>query len=429
MARKVSPKLVSRWLPLVLALCLAAPAVHAAARTESLVLDDGSEIPVEIHPASGEGEILVWLPSEHGLPDPLRRLAGGIAAAGLEVWLADLLAANFLPVQASSLDAVPPQQVARLIEAVVRRRPGRKLYLVASGRGAIVALRGARAWQAAHPRQSALAGAVLLHPNLYVETPEPSREAEYLPIAGATSLPVFVLQPALSPWRWRLDTLVKTLGRGGAPVYVRLMPDVRDRFHFRPDATAMETATAVGLPRVLLHAVRLLSVHPGPHAAAPLAGPGRSGRLKKEARLRSLAAGAPPALRLPRLGGGEVDLASLRGRVVLVNFWASWCPPCVHEMPSMERLRRRLAERPFTILAVNMAEDENTIRRFLKDKVQVDFTILMDRDGQALRRWKVFAFPTSYVVDKRGRLRYGLFGAIDWEREDVVAAIEALLAE
>jgi len=101
----------------------------------------------------------------------------------------------------------------------------------------------------------------------------------------------------------------------------------------------------------------------------------------------------------------------------------------VHEMPSMERLRRRLAERPFTILAVNMAEDEDTIRRFLKDEVQVDFTILMDRDGQALRRWKVFAFPTSYVVDKRGRLRYGLFGAIDWEREDVVAAIEALLAE
>ncbi len=408
---------------------LAALASHAAGTPRTLVLGEGQEIPVEVHPASGEGEILVWLPSEHGLPDPLRRLAGGIAAAGLEVWLADLLAANFLPVQASSLDAVPPQQVARLIEAVIRRRPGRRLYLVASGRGAIVALRGARAWQAAHPGQAALAGAILLHPNLYVETPEPGREARYLPIAGATSLPVFVLQPARSPWRWRLDTLARTLGRGGAPVYVRRLPEVRDRFHFRPDATAMETATAAGLPRVLLHAARLLATHPGPHAAAPLAGTGRSGRLKKAARLRSLAAAAPPALRLPRLGGGEVDLASFKGRVVLVNFWASWCPPCVHEMPSMERLRRRLAERPFTILAVNMAEDGNTIRRFLDHKVQVDFTILMDRDGQALRRWKVFAFPTSYVVDKQGRLRYGLFGAIDWEREDVVAAIEALLAE
>ena len=114
---------------------------------------------------------------------------------------------------------------------------------------------------------------------------------------------------------------------------------------------------------------------------------------------------------------------------VVVDFWASWCPPCVHEMPSMQNLKQRLNDKQFTILAVNMAEDEKTVQSFLQDKVKVDFTILMDRDGKALQDWKVVAFPTSYVIGKQGRIRYALFGAIDWESEDVVNKLEKLISE
>lgn len=133
----------------------------------------------------------------------------------------------------------------------------------------------------------------------------------------------------------------------------------------------------------------------------------------------------PPALRLPDLHGKTVSLSDLRGRVVLVNFWATWCPPCVKEMPSMQRLQEKFAKRPFSILAVNMGETEDDVQAFLK-RVPVDFTIIMDRDGATLKAWKVFAFPTSFIVDRDGKIRLAVFGEVDWEAPEVVAKIEKL---
>lgn len=144
--------------------------------------------------------------------------------------------------------------------------------------------------------------------------------------------------------------------------------------------------------------------------------------------LKPWAGGPTPRLALPDLDGRRHDLADYRGRVVLVNFWATWCPPCVKEMPSMQRLKERLAGKPFTILAVDMGESEAQVREFLKE-VKVNFTILLDKDGAVLKDWKVRAFPTSYLVDAEGRIRYGLFGAKEWDDDDAVAKITALMAE
>lgn len=135
-----------------------------------------------------------------------------------------------------------------------------------------------------------------------------------------------------------------------------------------------------------------------------------------------------PALRLGTLDGARVALDQLRGRVVLVNFWAVWCPPCRKEMPSMERLAQRFAERPFTLLGVNAGDSPAEIRDFLQ-QVPVTFPILLDSEGSQLKPWQVFAFPTSYVVDKRGRLRLGLFGSIEWDSPEAIAQLETLLAE
>jgi thiol-disulfide isomerase/thioredoxin len=132
------------------------------------------------------------------------------------------------------------------------------------------------------------------------------------------------------------------------------------------------------------------------------------------------------ALALPRLGGGRIDLAGLRGQAVLVNFWASWCPPCVREMPSMQRLQEKLAGRPFRVLAVNMGETEAEIAAFLR-RMKVDFPVLLDRSGEALKRWKVFVFPTSFVLDPAGQIRYGVFGEIEWDSAEVVRLIEELM--
>jgi thiol-disulfide isomerase/thioredoxin len=135
-----------------------------------------------------------------------------------------------------------------------------------------------------------------------------------------------------------------------------------------------------------------------------------------------------PILKLPGLDGVDMNLSQLRGKVVLVNFWAVWCPPCRKEMPSMARLMTRLAEKPFAILGVNEGESPEEIRAFLK-QVPVNFPILLDSEGEHLKPWQVFAFPTSYVVDKQGRLRLGLFGSIEWDSPEAIAQLDKLLAE
>lgn len=137
----------------------------------------------------------------------------------------------------------------------------------------------------------------------------------------------------------------------------------------------------------------------------------------------------PNALTLKDLDGKPHSLADYKGRVVLINFWATWCPPCRAEMPSMQRLKEAMKDKPFTILAVDMAESEAEVRQFLKDMkdTKLDFTILMDKDGKALKEWKVFVFPTSYVLDAEGKLRYSLLGSTEWDEFDTLKKIEALL--
>ena len=94
----------------------------------------------------------------------------------------------------------------------------------------------------------------------------------------------------------------------------------------------------------------------------------------------------------------------------------------------MARLADKLAGRPFTLLGVNVGETPEEIRAFLK-QVPVNFPIVLDSEGASLKAWNVFAFPTSYVLDKQGRIRLGLFGSIEWDNPDAVARLEALLAE
>jgi cytochrome c biogenesis protein CcmG/thiol:disulfide interchange protein DsbE len=135
---------------------------------------------------------------------------------------------------------------------------------------------------------------------------------------------------------------------------------------------------------------------------------------------------APSPLILPDLAGQPVDLAALKGNVVLVNFWATWCEPCRDEMPSLNRLHQRLAGKRFRILGVNIGEGKPRIAQFLT-RIPVDFTVLRDADSEVMKAWRVRILPLSFLVDKDGMLRYQLTGDANWDNPDVRAPILELL--
>ncbi len=133
---------------------------------------------------------------------------------------------------------------------------------------------------------------------------------------------------------------------------------------------------------------------------------------------------------LDNLAGSKVTLDDYRGQVVLVNFWATWCPPCVHELPSIQALKDNFAEDAFEVLAMNMGEASRDINLFLKQfKTKLDFPILLNADKGVSDEWKVRVMPTTLIIDKTGHIAVYHLGPKDWNSEEVQNQVALLLQE
>lgn len=138
---------------------------------------------------------------------------------------------------------------------------------------------------------------------------------------------------------------------------------------------------------------------------------------------------APP-LRLMDLDEVEQDLADLRGRLVLVNFWATWCPPCRREMPSMERLHQALKDQGLRVLAVDVGEDLDTIFAFTGQlEPAPTFPLLADLDGSTAEAWGVLGLPTSFVVDPKGLIVMRAVGGTEFDDPQLVDRLKRYLPE
>jgi thiol-disulfide isomerase/thioredoxin len=165
-----------------------------------------------------------------------------------------------------------------------------------------------------------------------------------------------------------------------------------------------------------------------PAASAPAAISPAAGGAPVAKELRPWKGGATPALMLRDVQKRVYDLKSYRGKVVLVNFWASWCEPCLQEMPAMEDLEQRMKGRPFEVLAVNFAEGEERVAAFLEN-YGIKLNVLFDKDMAVSKRWNARILPASYLVGADGRIRYSVIGEADWTAPRMVAAVEELLRE
>jgi peroxiredoxin len=149
----------------------------------------------------------------------------------------------------------------------------------------------------------------------------------------------------------------------------------------------------------------------------------------EEARTGAVAAGKPaPAFAAPELGGDTISLAMLAGEVVVLNIWATWCPPCREEMPGLQELHETYAAHGLRVVGVSIdaARDAPEIRRFLDDN-DISFTILHDADEQVTRAFRTIGVPETFLIDREGRLVQRWLGKIDPMAESVRGPVREAL--
>ncbi|MCK4224276.1 MAG: TlpA family protein disulfide reductase [candidate division Zixibacteria bacterium] len=136
-----------------------------------------------------------------------------------------------------------------------------------------------------------------------------------------------------------------------------------------------------------------------------------------------------PNFTLPDLGGTQISLGDFKGKVVLLNFWATWCAPCKMEIPSLERLYQLRKDKGFEILAVSVDRTSlSKVASFVAD-YQMSFPVLADQRGEVGRRYWAKAIPTSFLLDKKGVIRWKVVGTREWGDAFVLSKIDQLLSE
>ena len=134
-----------------------------------------------------------------------------------------------------------------------------------------------------------------------------------------------------------------------------------------------------------------------------------------------------PSFTLPSLSGGSLSLEELRGKLVFLNFWVTWCSPCRKEMPSMERLYKRFREQGLEILAVSVdQEGRETVIPF-QESYQLSFPILLDSEGKVNRLYRTTGFPETFLIDPLGKVIMKIVGPRDWDDPESLALIQSHL--
>ncbi len=133
-------------------------------------------------------------------------------------------------------------------------------------------------------------------------------------------------------------------------------------------------------------------------------------------------------LQVTDIDGNSLDLNTYKGGIVLVNFWATWCPPCIKEMPSMQRLQQQFEPDKFQIVAINMGQGATTVESFLMEQsFEFDLPVYLDDMGHAFTELKIQGMPSSFLLDAEGKLIETIIGSREWDHPDNIKALQALI--
>jgi len=129
--------------------------------------------------------------------------------------------------------------------------------------------------------------------------------------------------------------------------------------------------------------------------------------------------------KLQDMDGKTHQLSDYKGQPVIINFWATWCPPCREELPSMNRGWAKIKSEGIAMIAINVGEDEDTIFTFTGD-YPIDFTVLLDQSGEVINQWPIKGLPTTFVIDPQGRIVYRAIGGRQWDADELLNLVRAL---
>lgn len=390
-------------------------------------LSSGNTISIDAYVSSGKN-LFLYLPSERGFGKEHVPTVQKLAFDGYDVWVADLHSSYMIPKHRSSIDRFNINDLLELID-FAKNQSFNKIFFLTSGRGAQLALKVAYQWQLRNPKSTLLKGHILHSPHLIDGKPDLGKVAKYVDIVKYSNLPVYILLPQFGTKYFRGEEIATQFERGSSAVFVHRLKGVRGGFHMRDvkDLTETDVKARDDLNNVYNQAARLMNTV---RIFKPLTTGKNIQKSSKvvfsEPTLQPYQGKQNIKLKLKTLDGQVVDINSYKDQVVLLNFWASWCRPCVKEIPSLIRLQDKFQQSDFKIVTINIGEPKKEIETFAK-KFNLKLPIMMDVDGKTVRDWGVYAYPSNFVLDKNGVIRYAYRGALEWDSQLIIDTIKELL--
>lgn len=389
------------------------------------ILDE--EINVQHYPAIGD-QLIIYIAPSYGFNERWKDTAKTLSDGGIEIWMVDLIDSLFKTHSVDSIREFEGKYIANLIEKAYEKT-GKHITLLSSSYGAIPLLRGARQWQLNNPQleKTYLNGAIMFSPELFSGVPALGEDPEFEPITSATNIPLMIYQSELRNNRWQLDRLIQRLEKSNAVVYQKILTKIPSFFYETTDKPDAETLNALEkVTRELPRIIKLLQSTPTPLKAARLQQVEDKKTVGLDFELRKYKGGkTPKPINLESLNGGRVVRVDYKNKVTVVNFWATWCPPCVEEIPMLNRLQKIMADENFELISVNFGENKEIINKFI-ERVNIEFPVLLDEGGKVSGEWNTLILPSTFVIGPDGQFAYTVNAAIEWDSPTVVQTLKQL---
>lgn len=398
------------------------PASHA---TEEIYVNITNEVELTVnrHPASGD-HIAIWLTPEYGFRKSHYSMASLLAKQGIEVWQTNVVESLFLPLNTNAIKQLDGSYIAKLIE-YAHKQTGKKIVLVGDSYASVHVLNSAHNWQSSNKTSKALIGAILFSPYTYSFIPTLGLKPEYMPVVDATNIPIMIYQAKNSGNINQFQTLVSKLQQHNNPVYSKYVPNLMSLFYEATPTKTMKQHARTLIPNIK-KMITVLEKHPIPGNVITIkrSRPNISGI---DIQLKDFKGNFKPLnIDLVDTNNKPYIRNNYKNKLTIINFWATWCPPCVEEIPSLNRLVKKMKGSGFELISINYAEDKKTINEFMK-QVDVDYPVLLDQDGGFAKQWNVISYPSTFIIDSQGEIRYGVNSAILWDSPELIKKLKPLL--